>query len=1716
MWRRSVYLFLAHIFILHTCFIQFLAAADLRMRSGNNIVPRNVNLKKSANGTDVVDILNPQNGNSINKFDRFDVGDKNSIILNNSMQDGTSTTGGLVSRNPNLTTNANLITIEILSGTASKINGTVEVFGKSADLLFANENGFSFNGANFLNTNGLNVVAGKIDNDIASVTGNGKVDILDRGIAIDGNYFNIIARSINLAGNISHSKEGKTLNNINLIAGLNDVNLKDKANPQIKNTKSTASKNSNKLAINGSSLGSMHGNNIKFISTEEGMGVKHKGMITSAEQILLMANGDIETDTLISENVKIKAPTHTYKNSNKVAGTNVSIKAKNVENAGDIYSGDLDIEAVDFVKNFGMIGAEKNLTITAKTITNEGKRTAGSGIVGNVGNTVNSNGYVGYGDTAFKTWTTGLSYKTYGYDYDAKTDDFTSATMIANNVVLKADTVNNKGIIYGDTDVNIKGSLNNITLTTNKPVTELLNSMKLTGPLTSKEYLGAWNTNGTTYFNSGTSMLTVLKDLANSNWKDHQREAIWNAVKDAANKDPNLKQALEILIGKDYAGKRFIPNVSSWNQNAKLVFVPADKKSGIYSNKTLNIAGDKIISGVDVDVSKNLTYLVGKYTTKEVVPEPVPVPESSKPESPKYPTVKVDGESEKGLAVIKANSDITIQANNVLNKLSSVVSKLGKVTYKVNGTFEGKDSEVSGNSVEITADNVKSEGDIYKSEKTLAVTASRDIDIKGGNLLAKDIKLTSTNGNVKIGTTQNVHSTFSQTITDNSQSTKSEIAKTNIGSNLVANNITIAANKRIDFVGSNAEAENKFLAQAKKVNIEDSINEYIYAENSRNVGLNTQGIIQLNTHSNNAKSLISNGSSIKGGGNINIIGSDELRVKGSHLNAKEDMTLMGNNVNIVEGRNVVKSDSFSTAFNPLGYKDEKNEIYAQTYSASTLAGNNINIKGNYVGITGTDIANTGTTNIVGNKVKLSAAKNTLQTKTTKNAFGLIAGASAGIAGYGASAQFNGANAESNTAIFNGNQKGSPNTSLASGAMLSDSLANAEFGLEFTHKTESVNKTFYTHSNLQGNNINVTAADVLDFGGGNFKATNDVNLVGGKVETTKYTDKTETTSDGFSLYAKQSLDTTSNIASLVNQGANNAHNAMNGNNLNAGIVAGQTVSNAINLALGDLAAETSTQKAGFSFEHSSGTYTKENMTNIESNKGNINIKSTKGDMTLNGVEAKAENIALTSSDKININTAKSSYSSEGYGVGAEVRFQQSAGVGALSGANAQLGVGGSVNASYQKGNGTSHTNSTFTAKNGASIASVGDTTIIGGNIKAKDISLDVANLNLQSAVDTNNSMGFGIDVGGDVSLGVASSTIFTGDASGNAGIMYNQSESNLVNKQSSIVAQNAVNGNVKGDVNLGGAVIGSQSKQGNLNVGGNVNAVDLALFEKSDGANVSISGGTDGDFGADINIDDHIDKNSVLKSGINVAINGKQDHNINNDIENTSIMNDNSWVGGSMNFTANINTLKDAVGKVKDKFGKHSGSYDVNNKVDSTRKDSVNSKVYDDISPYSTTKNLGLSDSTTPTKPNLVETPIYDKNGNKTHISVNGDLYAVIQKDTDSKDSSYVVSLKDDTKANNPNKALLQGVAAYPDGMPVNLSNEFWTTMINKHANKKPKENKDSKDLSYVTDTDYNKKVSFNPSPHTDDVLNLELKKLPVGESSPSQSKLFYKVHDNGS
>lgn len=152
----------------------------MRQRNGNVIVSRTTDLTQSSNKTDVINIKNPnQNGVSHNQFDEFSVQD--GVIFNNSLKDGNSQIGGWVGKNPNLKQNANTIINEISSKQASNINGAVEVFGKSANLIFANENGFSVNGAAFLNTKGVTLSTGKFNGDFTEVTSNGRVAIGEKG-----------------------------------------------------------------------------------------------------------------------------------------------------------------------------------------------------------------------------------------------------------------------------------------------------------------------------------------------------------------------------------------------------------------------------------------------------------------------------------------------------------------------------------------------------------------------------------------------------------------------------------------------------------------------------------------------------------------------------------------------------------------------------------------------------------------------------------------------------------------------------------------------------------------------------------------------------------------------------------------------------------------------------------------------------------------------------------------------------------------------------------------------------------------------------------------------------------------------------------------------------------------------------------------------------------------------------------------------------------------------------------------------------------------------------------------------------------------------------------------------------------------------------------------------------------------------------------------------
>ena len=299
-----------------TEFNEEVEARDLRARQVKteiNIDPnsKGLNQMTSANGkTPVINIVDPNsNGLSHNKFIDFSVGTGDSVIFNNNKEKWVnSKTGGIVSQNTNLKKEADTILTEVTGTKRSDINGTIEIAGKRADFILANENGITVNGGGFINTNGVTLATGKPNvngKDINFDITEGDVLIEGTGVGTAGDYFNIIAKTIELKGQIAPF-EGQNDADITLIAGNNKINLKNGKTPELKEVLSHDKGNA-KYGIYGDKLGAMYGKNIKLISTTQGLGVKHEGLIRTKEDIHIQSNGDIEVAGLRAErNIKLE------------------------------------------------------------------------------------------------------------------------------------------------------------------------------------------------------------------------------------------------------------------------------------------------------------------------------------------------------------------------------------------------------------------------------------------------------------------------------------------------------------------------------------------------------------------------------------------------------------------------------------------------------------------------------------------------------------------------------------------------------------------------------------------------------------------------------------------------------------------------------------------------------------------------------------------------------------------------------------------------------------------------------------------------------------------------------------------------------------------------------------------------------------------------------------------------------------------------------------------------------------------------------------------------------------------------------------------------------------------------------------------------------------------------------------------------------------------
>ncbi|MGM7912026.1 two-partner secretion domain-containing protein [Yersinia enterocolitica] len=340
------------------CPIYLAMATSLPSLAYANITPDNTsntpNMSQSANDTPVVNIVNPNDkGISHNKFDEFNVG-PDGLIFNNSMQDGVSQIGGFVIKNGQLQQEASAIISEVTGAKGSKLNGTMEVFGKSADLLIANENGITVNGVSTINANNLTLSTGRVaygtDGNIQLKVDKGMIGIEGQGLSTDGlTHFDMVSRTVKLDGEIS----GKA--DINVITGLNNYDTKTRKHQ----VHSQSSDNTPKVSIDGSSLGSMYGGRIQLISTESGVGVHHKGSIVGNQGIEISANGDLVLTGIKSQDGDVN-----------LSGNNIDIAMNDATGYGGIVSNnDIVIRALSQLRLSADVIAERgNIRINADTL----------------------------------------------------------------------------------------------------------------------------------------------------------------------------------------------------------------------------------------------------------------------------------------------------------------------------------------------------------------------------------------------------------------------------------------------------------------------------------------------------------------------------------------------------------------------------------------------------------------------------------------------------------------------------------------------------------------------------------------------------------------------------------------------------------------------------------------------------------------------------------------------------------------------------------------------------------------------------------------------------------------------------------------------------------------------------------------------------------------------------------------------------------------------------------------------------------------------------------------------------------------------------------------------------------------------------------------------------------------------------------------------------
>ena len=324
----------------------------------------------SGGGVPVVNITAPNSaGISLNQYQSFNV-DPIGLILNNSLQGGTTLTGGNVAANPNLNgRTASMIVNQVTStGSAfmSVLNGPLEVFGAPATVIIANPNGIAVRGAGFTNTIGVTLTTGTPQ--FLTGIGGTQTDFTNaQAVAYD-----VKGGHIQIEGNAGTNGPGAgiegTVGTIDLIGETVGINAPLYAGTKINviagdqvvsasatdstgttyttqsngsaNTAASIGNATQGYAIDATNFGAMTAGQISVIGTAQGMGVRTDAALSAnAGNLTLSSNGDLTTN-----------------------GSGLSVGNYQLTSSGDILSTGTVTSNADLSMSAG-----HNVTVTAQT-----------------------------------------------------------------------------------------------------------------------------------------------------------------------------------------------------------------------------------------------------------------------------------------------------------------------------------------------------------------------------------------------------------------------------------------------------------------------------------------------------------------------------------------------------------------------------------------------------------------------------------------------------------------------------------------------------------------------------------------------------------------------------------------------------------------------------------------------------------------------------------------------------------------------------------------------------------------------------------------------------------------------------------------------------------------------------------------------------------------------------------------------------------------------------------------------------------------------------------------------------------------------------------------------------------------------------------------------------------------------------------------------------